>query len=688
MILKVRAGRTIGMGYAPSKVPEAVVYAEEEEQHPPVGSGNDVSGSNTPTARRKGKFPGFGKIFKPWKWRKKKSSERFKETSADGEINSKPAQNSTLKNGHTVPLGELATSKGPETAAGAEKRPSISKTSQNGEEEMVNSAEEPLKTKAEFLERRPYSELEPMREQKQALLPPKRPVSAPTLEAGEGQVKDSGVSMTSAKDVSPIISSFSTSCSITTSSITESLAATTNTTTTISSASVSSTIPAPAKQPPIPPPKPNRNSNPLFAELSQVMTPGLALPGKHSPSVPHKRISFNPPVTEPNNTTQSSSESKERVQLPTKVPASVHAPVSSPPLPSRPPSAPEPAPRQSLPPRPVVKVIPPTLTFSHTNVQHEKEPDPSPDGHSDMELLPNRQSQVPLHIMIQQALCSPRPVITAADASNTAKSQLFETTFEDANKNRGLQVTLEKLKCPSDDENTEDEEEEEEEEEQTEERFEKQNDTALVSTVVIIPELVRQDEDTSDSDDDGPILYRDDNDEDEEDDYPNSLANKVKRKDTLALKLSNRPTKQELIEKNILPRQSDQERLEIRQQIGTALIRRLSQRPTAEELEQRNILKKKDEEQERAEKREIKRRLTRKLSERPTVAELQARKILRFHEYVEVTDAHDYDRRADKPWTKLTPADKAAIRKELNEFKSTEMEVHEESRMYTRFHRP
>jgi hypothetical protein len=40
------------------------------------------------------------------------------------------------------------------------------------------------------------------------------------------------------------------------------------------------------------------------------------------------------------------------------------------------------------------------------------------------------------------------------------------------------------------------------------------------------------------------------------------------------------------------------------------------------------------------------------------VAELLARKILRFNEYVEVTDAQDYDRRADKPWTKLTPADK------------------------------
>lgn len=115
------------------------------------------------------------------------------------------------------------------------------------------------------------------------------------------------------------------------------------------------------------------------------------------------------------------------------------------------------------------------------------------------------------------------------------------------------------------------------------------------------------------------------------------------------------------------------------------------------------------------------------LSQRPTVAELQARKILRFHEYVEVTEAQDYDRRADKPWTKLTPADKvlatsafsstsrtsmcfmhlltqsrltfvtsssssnsscfiqAAIRKELNDYKSTEMEVHEESRIYTRY---
>ncbi|XP_064564340.1 phosphatase and actin regulator 2 isoform X4 [Zonotrichia leucophrys gambelii] len=197
----------------------------------------------------------------------------------------------------------------------------------------------------------------------------------------------------------------------------------------------------------------------------------------------------------------------------------------------------------------------------------------------------------------------------------------------------------------------------------------------------------------SDSDSDGPILYTDDDDDDDDDDDENastesSLASKIRRRDTLAIKLGNRPSKKELEDKNILQRTSEEERQEIRHQIGTKLVRRLSQRPTTEELEQRNILKQKNEEEEQEAKREIKRRLSRKLSLRPTVAELQARRILRFNEYVEVTESPDYDRRADKPWARLTPADKAAIRKELNEFKSTEMEVHEESRQFTRFHRP
>ncbi|XP_038673088.1 phosphatase and actin regulator 2-like isoform X3 [Scyliorhinus canicula] len=208
--------------------------------------------------------------------------------------------------------------------------------------------------------------------------------------------------------------------------------------------------------------------------------------------------------------------------------------------------------------------------------------------------------------------------------------------------------------------------------------------------VIIIPSATYRDSPGIDSDSDKSLQDKNESDESDEDDecLNSALANKIRRRDTLAIKLRNRPTKLELEEKNILPRKSDEERMELRQQIGTKLIRRLSQRPSLEELEQRNILRYRNEEEEHEERLEIRRRLTRKLSLRPTVAELQARRILRFNEYVEVTEAQDYDRRADKPWTRLTPADKAAIRKELNEFKSREMEVHEESRHLTRFHRP
>ncbi|XP_053179018.1 LOW QUALITY PROTEIN: phosphatase and actin regulator 1 [Scomber japonicus] len=197
-----------------------------------------------------------------------------------------------------------------------------------------------------------------------------------------------------------------------------------------------------------------------------------------------------------------------------------------------------------------------------------------------------------------------------------------------------------------------------------------------------------KDEDEEEEEEEEDDEEEEDEDEEEDDDdtlFTSTLAMKVLRKDSLAIKLSNRPSKRELEEKNILPLQSDQERLESRQQTATKLTRRLSQRPTAEELEQRNILKPRNDLEEQEEKREIKRHLSKKLSQRPTVEELREAKILiRFSDYVEVAEAQDYDRRADKPWTRLTAADKAAIRKELNEFKSTEMEVHESSRHLTR----
>jgi len=46
------------------------------------------------------------------------------------------------------------------------------------------------------------------------------------------------------------------------------------------------------------------------------------------------------------------------------------------------------------------------------------------------------------------------------------------------------------------------------------------------------------------------------------------------------------------------------------------------------------------------------------LSFRPTVDELKERKIIKFSDYYEVTDALSYDRRADKPWTRLSAKDK------------------------------
>ncbi|XP_047483820.1 phosphatase and actin regulator 4-like isoform X2 [Penaeus chinensis] len=182
-----------------------------------------------------------------------------------------------------------------------------------------------------------------------------------------------------------------------------------------------------------------------------------------------------------------------------------------------------------------------------------------------------------------------------------------------------------------------------------------------------------------DDDEDGPILYRED-DEDE--------ASKVARRDSLAQKLACRPNKQDLIDRNIIHMQSENDRKEFREAIGAKLTRRLSLRPSAEELEERNILKTTTPEEARKQKEEKRKTLLRKLSFRPTLEELRERKIIRFNDYIEVTQAHEYDRRADKPWTRLTPRDKAAIRKELNDFKSMEMEVHEDSRHLTRFHRP
>jgi hypothetical protein len=161
------------------------------------------------------------------------------------------------------------------------------------------------------------------------------------------------------------------------------------------------------------------------------------------------------------------------------------------------------------------------------------------------------------------------------------------------------------------------------------------------------------------------------------------LAKRIQRRDTIAKKIDAPDPVDDI------PNQTAAERRKIMHRVSLKLERKLSERPLPEELHERNILKKENAESISKENMEQTRKvLLRKLSFRPTISELKDKQIIKFNDYVEVTEAEMYDRKGDKPWTKLTPAEKALIRKELNDFKATEMDVHEASRIYTRFHRP
>ncbi|KAM6219555.1 phosphatase and actin regulator 4 [Rhynchocyon petersi] len=696
--------------------------AVEETGHPIPEPGMIMdsveAGDTTPPTKRKSKFSGFGKIFKPWKWRKKKSSDKFKETSEvlerkismrkpreelikrgvlledpeQGHEDSEKLSHALLKNGHTTPVGGVR----PVSPLQVEEEPgriaSLRKT----------ASEEDPKKRLSSSGSLPNSEAESAAENvpKQPLLPPKRPLSS-SSEASEVQTKDAVSPGNSTKSLS------STSASTTTVPAAANLTKTVN-----SSASpfpAPRTLPAvpgdthtaatpslmhtvPAKQPPVPPPKPvHRNSNPVIAELSQAINSGPL--SKPSPPLPPKRgipsalVSTSESAAAAITQTPSDQREKSTCSLSSIPLLMIPPPSPSLPLPTH--VLPEP-PQSPLVPSKTFQVVPeselpPSSELPQEVPQQEDQKKEVPKRMLERNFgephVPPRLPPLPLHIRIQQALTSPLPMTPPLEGSHRAHSLLFENSdFSEDNstlgRTRSLPITIEMLKVPDD----------EEEEEQTHPSAFSE-DTGPTSVVPQLPQCLQEEEEgkESDSDSEGPIRYRDEEDEDES--QHSALANKVKRKDTLAMKLNHKNSEFEL-NLNSWPRKSKEEWNEIRHQIGNTLIRRLSQRPTPEELEQRNILQPKNEADRQAEKREIKRRLTRKLSERPTVAELLARKILRFNEYVEVTDAQDYDRRADKPWTKLTPADKAAIRKELNEFKSSEMEVHEESKHFTRYHRP
>uniref|UniRef100_A0A1A8VEL1 Phosphatase and actin regulator 4 n=1 Tax=Nothobranchius furzeri TaxID=105023 RepID=A0A1A8VEL1_NOTFU len=758
---------------------------EAEQHHSTVVGEGGSTGDGTPPPKRKGKFSTLGKIFKPWKWRKKKSSEKFKETSEelerkmstrrtrqelieqgvlkevpDNDADSQNVKQTHVKNGHTLPVGvggpggissvrspsnqatapadsdfrmnpvrftqpedrrghsppdghhrgalssrgtgieEVWRSGGMGTRAHGEgewksnlarhgqiheqkeggrcggrlypedgyRRPGLQKApSEDGRRSRPAEADWkptlPRHASAEEGRARRESDShfvpdpDALQDSLREPLPPKQSVVPPKwLISSTPEPGSNGPPRTPSNHLPPQFSSPSTATSKPVRSVASAGTSTQQT-------STSQTT----KQPPPPPPKPvNRGNAAMLGDFTQAPGGASLHPAKPSPPMPPKRTT---PVTK-----RSTEDSAQNHPI-SPSPLSVEDNSGLPPIP---------------------------MLFDP----------PSPTAES-----PQRPAPVPLHIMIQRALSSPGPAQPHPDGSQRAHALLFETPLDyQGDRCRPLPVSIQPLKLSEDDYSEEEEEEDDEEEEEydgeiPQPELEPRSRRCLVGDagICIIPggnssdEEEEEDEDgdhkREDSESDAPK----DEDSDEEDEPPPSaLASRVKRKDTLALKLSSRPcapdrdrfTQERSSREDQPPGQTgltwqSREQWEaIRTQIGTALTRRLSQRPTAEELEQRNILQPKNQADRQAEVREIKRRLTRKLSQRPTVAELQARKILRFHEYVEVTEAQDYDRRADKPWTKLTPADKAAIRKELNDYKSTEMEVHEESRIYTRFHRP
>ncbi|XP_030784733.1 phosphatase and actin regulator 2 isoform X2 [Rhinopithecus roxellana] len=537
-----------------------------------ANSDGPTAGSQTPPFKRKGKLSTIGKIFKPWKWRKKKTSDKFRETSAvlERKISTRQSREELIRrgvlkelpdqdgdvtvnfensNGHMIPIGEEST-----------REENVVKSEEgNG---SVSEKTPPLEEKAE------------------------------DKKAGSSHLKKTTGSKAS---TSPSTSSTSSRPKASK----ETVASKTGTVGTTKG-------------------KKKTGKQPTTSRLSSdTTTSGIAdLKGEPSETrVESLKFEQTVPGAEEQNTGKSKSV----------VPPPPVAPAPSPPAPTLP-------------------LEDQCITASDTPV-----------------VLVSVGADLPVSAL------DPSQLLWAEEPTN--RTTLYSGT--------GLSVNRENAKC-----------------------FTTKEELGKTVPQLLTPGLMGESSESfsasedeghreyqaNDSDSDGPVLYTDDEDEDEDEDGSgeSALASKIRRRDTLAIKLGNRPSKKELEDKNILQRTSEEERQEIRQQIGTKLVRRLSQRPTTEELEQRNILKQKNEEEEQEAKMELKRRLSRKLSLRPTVAELQARRILRFNEYVEVTDSPDYDRRADKPWARLTPADKAAIRKELNEFKSTEMEVHEESRQFTR----
>lgn len=59
-----------------------ILFAAKKQNGSTVRTNSLGSGARTPPAERtKSKFSAFGRLFKPWKWKRKKKSEKFEAAS-------------------------------------------------------------------------------------------------------------------------------------------------------------------------------------------------------------------------------------------------------------------------------------------------------------------------------------------------------------------------------------------------------------------------------------------------------------------------------------------------------------------------------------------------------------------------------------------------------------------------------
>uniref|UniRef100_A0A8C3PR13 Phosphatase and actin regulator n=1 Tax=Calidris pygmaea TaxID=425635 RepID=A0A8C3PR13_9CHAR len=503
-----------------------------------ANSDGPAPGSQTPPFKRKGKLSTIGKIFKPWKWRKKKTSDKFRETSADGDV----TVNFETSNGHTIAVGEETIQEENVVKASGDNETLSEKASAlegKKEDQKESTTDHCPETPASHAPPPPKPKPKP----KKAPLPPKNASAASTTTTSH---KSNEAPHAKKKGK------------------------------------------APAKQPPLPPPKPtSHGANREAASSSHAKKPPVS---KSSSSPSPSSTSSHPKASKETSSKSGTSGTPRGKKKPGKQSAPRTAPDGAAVSPSGATAnrleakAEKPEPQQ------------PSIVISETEDADQPSklvvPPPPTAAPPPPPLPPPFPTVAAQPIVSSEARdvsdgCVAGPAVPGSDTKpllqteHGADESLSSTALDS-----GPDASGEDTKSLATKENHEAEAPDQAHSEPLEE----------ASDAAAPPESESSREShSSDSDSDGPILYTDDDDDDDDDNASteSSLASKIRRRDTLAIKLGNRPSKKELEDKNILQRTSEEERQEIRHQIGTKLVRRLSQRPTTEELEQRNILKRK-----------------------------------------------------------------------------------------------